>query len=96
MKYVMLVNSIKRNQCLDYKTLRKSEGQPKIETFSSNDLFICKSFTSVFPKNTHSTQILLTCHSYQIIKLQQVGIDQSQKKAFRFDLQQTLEFYKNS
>ena len=41
----------------------EGEGGVEIETFSSNDFFICKTFTSVFLRNINSKQILLTCHS---------------------------------
>ena len=44
------------------------EGQTKIGTFTSNDSFFCKTFTSVFQRNINSKQIL---------KLQQVVTDQS-------------------
>ena len=53
--------------------------QTKIGTFSSNDFFICKTFTCVFLRNINSKQILLTCPNNQIPKLQQVEIDQPRK-----------------
>ena len=58
----------------------------KISNFSSNDFFVCKTFTCVFLRYINSRQILLICHSNHIHTLQQVGraeeIDQSQNTIY--------------
>ena len=45
----------------------------KNRDLSSNDFFICKTFICVFLRTMNSQQILLTCFSNQILKLQEVG-----------------------
>ena len=53
--------------------------QTKIETFSSTELFIGKTFPCLFLRNINSNEILLIYHSNQILKSRKVGIDQSPK-----------------